>query len=151
MRFRVKSAQEFWALSLAIGINTAVAFAHIPSWQNSPLGIRALIIIIPFTAVALLCYSFFASLWQMGDDGLRQRMLPWIGAKIDWSDVTRIESSRFAPYHDLSIEYNRNGFAHKIGVIWLKPTDREQFLDILRHFAPNAQYIDISAGKILNI
>jgi hypothetical protein len=149
MRFRAKFVPESWIWFAICGINLAIALGRILSPRHHDLGLFSLNLLT--AALALLTfYGYKAASWELDADGLRQRKL-WMNTKVRWQDVTRVESVWSAPFYDLKIEYRRHGLGPKIGHILANPTDRDQFLDALRRFAPQAEYIDNPAGKILNI
>src|SRR5580692_73584 len=149
MHFQAKFAPESWIWIAICGINIAMALGRILSPRHHDLGLFSLNLL---TAVGALLtfYGYKAASWELDADGLRQQKL-WMNTEVGWQDVTRVVSSWSSPFYDLKIEYRRHGFGRKIGHILANPTDREQFLDALHRFAPQAEYIDNPAGKILNI
>ena len=105
-----------------------------------------------FSAVLslLVFYSLNATVWELDADGMRRRRL-WINTRIRWQDVTRVVSLWSSSFFDLKIEYRRKGFGPRIGHVLVNPADRDQFLDTLRRFAPQAEYIDKSVKKTFDI
>ena len=97
----------------------------------------------------LLFFSQYDTFWEMDADGLKQHRL-WVNTKISWKDLTRVVSSWSSTY-DLKIEYRRHGLGAKSGHILASPRDRDQFLDTLRHFAPQVEFTDESAKKTFDI
>ena len=101
--------------------------------------------------LALLAfYALKSTFWELDADGLRRRRL-WMNATVEWKDVTRVVSLWSSSFYDLKIEYDRHGFGPRTGHILANPEDRDQFLDTLRRFAPQAEYVDHSAKRTLNI
>jgi hypothetical protein len=147
MRFRAKFVPETWLLLLLCGIYAALGLdrilAHRDHWH---LGVINLIMAV--LAVLAVC-SQRTVLWEMDTEGLRHRRL-WIYTQIGWQDVTRVESLWSSTF-DLKIEYNRHGFGPKVGRILTNPADRDAFVAALHRFAPQAEFVDQSSGKIFNI
>jgi hypothetical protein len=146
MRFRAKIVPETWLWLLICGINAAMAFDRLFHPRQSEVGFLNLITAI---LALLVFYGQKTTTWEMDTDSLRQRKL-WINTKIGWQDVTRVESL-WSSFYDLKIAYNRRGIGSRIGHILANPVDRDAFLDSLHRFAPQAEFVDKSNKKILNI
>lgn len=154
MRFRAQTAHESLSRILAFGIVVIVGLARVLWRPHFPPELRAPGVILYLVAILLLGYSFFAGFWEMDAEGLRQCRLPWFRTRINWQDVTRIESRPLAAHLRvrIKIEYNRHGIGPKIGRIWPIYADRERFLEFLtslRRFAPHAEFIDKTNKKFL--
>jgi hypothetical protein len=149
MRFRAKPASASWLLLVIAAIQFALALGRILPPHHSQSVFEGFIDLFTGLLWVLIFYIPYTTFWEFDADGLKQRRL-WIDTRIGWREMTRVVNS-WSPTYDLKIEYQRHGFGSKIGRILASPRDRDQFLDALHRFAPQAQYIDESSTKILNI
>lgn len=99
--------------------------------------------------LALLNFFLYKSIyWELDDEGIREHKLWWTSQKTRWQDVMRVVSAWSSSY-DLKIEYDRLGAGSNFGRILASPADRDQFLEAVRHFAPQAEFVDESSKRTL--
>jgi hypothetical protein len=150
MRFRSKLATGSWLFLPLAGLQFALPLVGILFFpRHSRSGFDDWIQILCGLSLVLLFFSQYATFWELDAGGIRQHRL-WVNRRISWQDVTRVVSSWSSTY-DLKIEYKRHGRRPKVGRILASPRARDQFLDALRHFAPQAEFTDESAKKTFDI
>ena len=147
MQFRLKPVQGSWIFLPIYGMNGATALLRIFSHRDSRNGYDITFLVLLTIATLLTLFRQQVIFWEMDADSLRYRRL-WFYTKIEWQDITSVVS-QWSGTFDLKIEYHRRGFGSKIGRILTNPLDRDGFLDALRQYAPQAEFVDESRKSIL--
>jgi len=100
-----------------------------------------------FTAVvwvflgSIEALSRFLTYWDLGSFGLHERRL-WNTREVPWQEVTHVGAwNPERPSSDfLAIDYARPAPISDRGSVIANPEDRQQFIDALRRFAPQASF-----------
>jgi hypothetical protein len=79
--------------------------------------------------------------WDLSPAGLRERRL-WQVRQVAWEDVTRVANwyPDYISSNYLEVHMVRNPRTSRRGSIVVNPERREEFIQVLRRFAPQARF-----------